>query len=401
MLWPGNQTNQPWDGGHVEARKQPPNFHPDRRLSDGLRDAGFVYLVTGDTVYRDAVRQALLSQVALPGTDFTNLSKWVPHIAEPSDNINIVIWARKLVYGYSYIRSSLSLSDKATIDRWFLNVATFWAKSNHAAIATRFPRRYQDDYKTPHGPYTPGDSLGKAHADGPMVYKFHRPWLNKPAAANALVGAVGALLEEPTLKEYAKRFVKEWLMFCVAPDGSVCDQVRWNKDSDPQKGFAYAGTVIGSIVSTIDHLARAGDSELYDYETSFGYYGWAGGPKSLRLVLQRFAALTLGERQISGGLRVYAGQEASTEQTKYIIGPGENLVYDICLIPANLYYKNATIRRAYTRPLPQQPKSGGYDPWGGDWGTYPGVRFMFGQLEGVVWPYPHRQSAIPTDERRP
>jgi hypothetical protein len=233
-----------------------------------------------------------------------------------------------------------------------------------------------------------------------MVYKFHRPWLNKPAALNALVGAVGVLLDEPTLKGHAKRFVKEWLMFCVAPDGSVCDQRRWNKDENPQVGFAYAGTVIGSIVSTVDHLARAGDSELYDYETSFGYYGWAGGPKSLRLVLQRFAALTLGERQMPGGVRVYASQETLTEPAKQI-GPGQMLAYDICLIPANLYYKDATVKQAYTRPLPQKPKNGGYDPWGGDWGTYPGIRFMFGQLEGTVWPYPPRQPAMLKEAQKP
>jgi hypothetical protein len=55
------------------------------------------------------------------------------------------------------------------------------------------------------------------------------------------------------------------------------------------------------------------------------------------------------------------------------------------LIPANLFHNDDAVEWAYTRPM--GPNTGAdYDAWGGDWGTYPGIRFMFGQLEGIVNP---------------
>lgn len=387
-LWPGNLTDQPWDGDKVQVRQQAVNVHPHRKQGDALRDAGFVYLLTGEIPYRDAVRQALLAQAGMPGADFHNVSRWNSQKAGlNNDNHNIVNWIRKLAYGYSYIRASVSPADKEVIDRWFLHAALFWDNCNHLYIAARFPRHYQDDYRLLQGSEKLEEPLGKTHWGGATVYKFHRAWLNKPAASNALVAAVGVLLGEATLKEHAKRFVKEWLMVCVTPDGTVCDQYRWNEHENPQTAFAYAGTAIGSIVTAADHLARAGDRELYEYTTSAGFYGWEGGPKGLRLVIQRLAELTLGDLGMAGGVKAFASKDESLTQLK-LIGPRSNMVYDLGLLPANLYYDNALVKKAYSRPLSSRPHSGGYDAFGGDWGTYPGVRFMFAELEGKVWPYP-------------
>jgi hypothetical protein len=237
---------------------------------------------------------------------------------------------------------------------------------------------------------------------GYMAYSFNYVWTNLGTHANALVAAVGVLLNNSTLKEHAKRFVKEWLMFAVAPDGTVVDQFRWNdQNGSPQLGYVYAGTALGSIITTVDHLARAGDAELYDYETSFGYYGWEGGPKSLRLVMQRYAHLTLGERSTGGGVRAYASKDGVLTQDK-LIGAGTPTIQALYLIPANLYYRDATVKKAYSQSLPKNPPGSGYDVWGGDWGTYPGIRFMFGQLEGTVWPYPGKRplpSSLPMEPR--
>jgi hypothetical protein len=183
-------------------------------------------------------------------------------------------------------------------------------------------------------------------------------------------------------------------MFAVARDGTIADQFRWNDAGNPQVGYGYAGTILGSIITVVDHLARAGDAELYAYETSFGHYGWEGGPKSLRLVMQRYARLALGERRMGEGALAYASKEAVHTPDK-LIGPGVTNIQEIYLIPANLYYRDATVKKAYSRPLPKTSRAGGYDAFGGDWGTYPGLRFMFGGLESVVWPYPGKQP-LPT-----
>lgn len=60
----------------------------------------------------------------------------------------------------------------------------------------------------------------------------------------------------------------------------------------------------------------------------------------------------------------------------------------------NVYYVSNYIKSIYTRtapntpPRPLNPASGGFDPYSGDWGSYPNVLFMYGEMEGLVWPYP-------------
>ena len=61
-----------------------------------------------------------------------------------------------------------------------------------------------------------------------------------------------------------------------------------------------------------------------------------------------------------------------------------------------MLFRDNAIKAAYTRTPPGPCVSGqslgsGY-AWGGDWYTYPGVLFMFGQMEGRVSPYGGRTS---------
>lgn len=384
-LWPGNQGNKQWDRNNATQGQQLGTGRPGRPQADGLRDAGFLFLVRGNEQYRDVVLQTLLKQATLAGTDFTNRAKW--NASRVGHDLNVVIWLRKLVYGYSYVRFSASQAQKDVLDKWFRDVGMFWDAVVHEQAAIRFPKRYLDDYTTRGSDNSLDAPLGRTHYGGPMVYKFHRAWVNQPAATNALVGSIGVLLGDETLKDHAKRFVKEWLMFAVAPDGSTADQRRWNGATAIQ-GFAYSGTVIGSMLSVADHLARAGDPELYEFKTSAGLFGWQGGPKSILRVMQHFASMTIGERNLGGGIKLYANTTDGAFTEHKVIGPQGRGIEDIFLIPGNLYYNDPICKQAYNRALPRKPRTGGYDVWGGDWGTYPSIRFMFGQLEGVVHPYP-------------
>jgi hypothetical protein len=178
-------------------------------------------------------------------------------------------------------------------------------------------------------------------------------------------------------------------MFNVAPDGTVADQFRWNTKTQDQPLWAYhyAGTVIGSIVATVDHLARAGDTSLYEYETSFGHFGWGGGPKSLKRVLRRFADLALSEQASAAKATAYASTDAQLQLSE-MIGPGKSHIHAIHLAPANVYYKDPILKKAYLHKLPRKPFGPGCNPWSGDWCTYPSVLFMFGRMDNRVWPYP-------------
>jgi hypothetical protein len=74
-------------------------------------------------------------------------------------------------------------------------------------------------------------------------------------------------------------------------------------------------------------------------------------------------------------------------------------INEVQTLIANLYYRDDYIRSVYKREAPGTPpypafvEQGAGDPEGGEGGTFPGVLFMFGDLEGEVWPYPDAEAA--------
>ena len=363
---------------------------PARTRDRGMRDAGFVYLVTGTASYRDAVLTQLLNQVKVTGTDFSNKTTWCvpgsPTLFETSN------WLRRLVYAYSYIRDGISAGNKSTLDTWFSNAGYYFAAHVHDPIAVRFPNRLLDDYAScASAGSCPGKDDGLLYYGGPMTKTFHEAWNNQPAVHAAMIAAIGVVTDDATLKARAKRFVQEWLKFAVWPEGAVVDQNRWRKGQTPQVAYTYAGTAIGSIVTIADHLARAGDTSLYKFATSDGMFGTQGGSKK---PLVGLTALCWPERMAQF---VSMRAPRQTSDPRFLIDPtaeltGKNVIAYINMAPANLYYKDQSVKKAYQTPIPRSYASGGYDPLGGDWGSYPDILFMFGGLENIVWPYPDQSS---------
>ncbi|NIQ38215.1 MAG: hypothetical protein GTN81_06465 [Proteobacteria bacterium] len=327
------------------------------------------------------MRKALLAQVVEVGTDFSKRARWC---GSSRGLFDVSSWVRRLAYGYSYVRSALSQEDRDTLDKWFLNGGNYFKDVLHETIARRFPKRLDDNYSTcASESFCPGKDRGLTHYGGYQTKNFQLAWNNQMAATAACLGAIAVLLDNGTLKSHAKRFVKEWLKYGVFPGGQIFDQMRWNTGYTPEHGYVYPGTAIGSIISIVDHLARAGDSELYEYSTSDGIYGTAGGSKSLLSVLRHFAG------QTNGDVVEYASTGPASDPN-LIIDTGStnfNMVTFVVLAPANIYYKDPELKRAYKTPIPSTYHTGGYDPLGGDWGSYPSIRFMFGEREQIAWPY--------------
>jgi hypothetical protein len=389
--WAGNTANQCWSGNAQYAASGFAPF-PGRTRGDKLRDAGFVYLLTGNTTYRDAVRDTLLAQTGIAGSSFANTTKWCTDNAERAGagDFEIANWLRKLVYGYSYIRNGLSSGDRATIDAWFLNAGNWWAKRLNNIVNINFPNQATENY-TCLG--CPGASHGLLYFGGLTGWQFQLTWSNKEMAYAAMVAAIGVTVDNADFKAAAKKRAKEWLMFNVGPLGDVYELLRW-QDGNAQTGFLYAGAVIGSVLTIADHLARAGDTELYIFSTTAGLQGFGGSPKTLQLVAERYAKFVIAERGLgAGGVTVYASNTSTTDPAKRI-GPGTIRADDIVLMPSQLFFKNSFVERALARAYPTSPANGGYDPWGGDWGTYPSARFMFGRMGGVVHPYPRQQNDL-------
>jgi hypothetical protein len=403
--WPGNTYNSAWLGRSVQLCNQLPNVYPggsssgcrgSRTHGAKVRDAGFAYMVTGDTKYSTAVRSLLLTQAAIAGTNWANTTKWpttyvsITNNGWAHDDHFITIWLRELLYAYSYTKATFSAGEKATMKTWFENAATWFAKNQHDEVDGQFPNRLSGSW-TQSG--NKGSSEGFTHSGGYEVFDFYHPWSNKRYGMTAFVTAFGVEFNNATLIHYAKTHLKEWLMFNVYPNGTTAEQKRWNDDGNPQTGFAYATTVIGSYITSVDHLARAGDTEIYHYSTSAGRFGSEGGPKSLLKVLQRYADQALGNTRayISGGTQEWRSIDPDGESGAPVI---RHWVTDLAVCQANVFFKDAKLRQNCQRSTPANPNHGGYNPWGGDWGNLPGVRFMFGQMDGKVWPYSSSQQLL-------
>ena len=231
--WPGNQTNQRWNDTKVKSKQQGKNLHPSRDKGQKLRDAAFVYLLEGNTRYRDQVRDTLLAEARKPGADFCDKSKWnYQNKPNGQEDFSIPNYVRKLAYGYSYLRSTLSPSDRKTLNAWFLCAGQYFDALVHNNVKARFPHRLSDDYSlTSNSKYSPGHDSGATHYGGHHVHTFHKAWVNIPATYTAAVATIGIMMENMTLKNNAKRFFKEWVKYCVDADGFVCDQFRWNTKS--------------------------------------------------------------------------------------------------------------------------------------------------------------------------
>ncbi len=401
--WVGNQLNTSWEGGIVRGGSQYPNHFPcstpsnpdagNRTCGDHLRDAAFLFMLTGDTSYRDPVRTWLLNHDATPGLDFTNTTKWRTTYRDQSSDFHVYVWVRKVTYAYSYIRNTLSAGDRMTIDAWLLGAGRWFDKVTSNEVKAVHPNRDSGVYSS-----SAGSAAALTHYNGWGVPASSDTHESKQAMAQAAVAAVAVVVNDSALKASSKRWVKEWLRFRVFPDGTVGDQARWIRfltaPGSPGLGYSYLTSALSHVTSIVDHLARDRDTELYTYTTSEGNGGsgrtnTAGGPKSFLKSIRRMADINLNN------IPVYGSSDAILTACKRINWNVQNcsplethrIVQDVFSTQANLFTPDSVVKQNYMRTMPTNPTHGGYDPWGGAYGILPGARFMFGDMEGRVSPY--------------
>ena len=365
-----------------------------------MLNAGFYYLVTGDTDYRDAVRTELLTQAAVAGVDFSNTTRWcVNEEQDTSPHWNIGNWITRLLYAYDYIRPTLTEGDQTTLDTWFLNYATY-AKSaidyiiclegQYGGYAFPYAERYAENYSNPTDAGV-GSSQKDVYDGGATRDNWTEwHWNNRSAMIVRAFTLIGIMQNNTTLIDAGKLFFKEWLRFSVFPDNTPSEFGRW-LDTNPCLGWSYASYIIGSMCTIADALGRTGDYSMFDYSTSAGYNGSAGGTKSLHNVIVEFCKYVNHDNS-----RYIPGH---ANEANYLIDSiddisGENRAEDTAVVMANLYYEDAYVKSIYTRAAtgapdyPATPSTSWATGWSGECGTLPGILFMFGQNEGVVDPYP-------------
>jgi hypothetical protein len=368
-----------------------------RTQGENLLAAAFYSLVANDTTTRNNVRDELLAQAAMPGTQWI-APQWVAssNCADGDDaSFDIVNWLTKLLFAYDYIRSSLTSTQQTTLDAWFLKAASLWEAATAHIIEIRFPNRNNDDYTTLGVPTTCNFTVVTHYGGWNTCQWWMEAWNNRGSTHIRFAGLVGIMQNNTTLQTKAKRWFKEVLRFVVFPDNTIKEFNRW-EPTIPTLGWTYAALMIGAMSTLADAFARNGDLELYNYSTSLGRaeHGTAGGPKSLS------GMITLFMQYVNHTISRYGtDQAANNGNPNYLIdsedGVGAYKYVDDTYFPLpNLFYKSAFNKSIYLRTASGAPAyppgggvTGGWTPFTGEWGIYPGVLFQFGQMDSNVWPY--------------
>jgi hypothetical protein len=371
---------------------------PARNLARLLLEAAFYYLVNtgaGDREeVRTKVRDELLAQAGTAGTIYTNTSRWCPGdpygpLIDENPGFDMSNWMTRLIFAYDYIRPTLSGGDQTTLDAWFLSWAQFTRPNIDGWLASaRYPGRESDDYSSPTDQGVGSADFKKTHYDGWQSDGWIQAFGNNRGGAYVRYWALaGILFNDATLKTSAKRWFKEAIMFGTFADGTLSEMYRW-EDDYPTLGWDYAALQIGELVTMADVFARSGDTELYEYSTSTGYNGTAGGPKSLGQMVTLFLSFVDGTL-VRYGTETPGNNGVAAYKIDTIDGvSGDEYVDDTNIVHGNLYYRSAYNKSVYLRTASGAPAyplgggtSGGWTPFTGDWGTYPAMLFMYGQME--------------------
>lgn len=391
-----------------------PNGYFDNTVVDtyalGLRlkDCAFVWVMTGDTRYRDAAKTGLLNQIRLAKTNFAGTSfrdNFGPNAGsfqiDGNPLFSICEWAGRLEMCYDYLKESFTTAERTECLTWFKNAALFFQRNLDNELGTFFTDRFAQNYTLRRNT---GYTAKTTHIGGYTIPAIGPVFNNRKFVMAKLFAMTTILLNDgdPTnLTRSARRFVEEWLRFSVFPDGTQAEMERSFNNQFEEQGWSYGMSCITIALQIADLFARhKSDRSLYEYTTNQGWLNTipSSGVKDLWTVIKctlGYLDGTLSRYAIQVGNEVYK-IDGIDEETKWYT------VQDTSFASiSNYYYLTKTttedknyIKLHYTRkypgskPLPVNAANGG--PWPG-WctpsGQTPSHLFQYAFFEGLTDPY--------------
>ncbi|MBT34196.1 MAG: hypothetical protein CMO01_31415, partial [Thalassobius sp.] len=429
----------------VDDREPRPNINSRDYGALSIQNAGFVYqMIGGDggnisgkkgTEFANAVRTEMLWYASNQWLDFTNSNRW--SLSKPFYDRNpgffIACWLNTVVNAYDYTRGSsvYSSSEKAKIETWLLNASKFYFSMLTKYTTLVFPNYASNEYSVTTNSW-PDNVRGEAWSGSPYTsYGINESYSNRTTAMWRFVMRASILLKNnsshgsqaKTQISAAKRWVKEWIVFGTFSDGTFADSHRGDT-SYPQKGLSYTSVALGSIVDMIDAYVRNQQSDsdyenLYEWQLKPGtseynkYFPSSTSSRAWRKSIELSEPKGI-KKIITTYLKHFDGSYGNTRRwgTYNIDGYSapsstpRKIEMDRWVALANIYYQDNYIKSIYTRTASgtrgysSNPTSAGSYPINiGSWGSHPGTLFMFGQMEGKVWPYSGSSSKPVTDTK--
>ncbi|WP_020528950.1 choice-of-anchor D domain-containing protein [Flexithrix dorotheae] len=413
----------------VDDKEPRPHTNGDHS-ANSVMHAGFTHLLLGDkgtlTVggksytgkdFANAVRKELLHYSSDKYLDFSNRSRWVvgpKGFADRNPGFFIAEWCSKMLFAYDYTKYSevYSSAEKAKIENWIKNAAIFF----DAVYNTNLDEAFDGGRKYNNYGSVSNSNLHKyanhTYDNGEPIYYFSTNYNNRRSAQFRFSFLVGLFLNEKYLIDNGVKVFKEWIVFGTFKDGSHADMYRGGGGSRVNTGINYTSACVDHAISMADAYARKYDNSLYDYETNETelqkffpdsqkgkpwYKNLAVNGKSLKNVINSFVRYF---DQSYGNSRTWGGVKISTSSK----------AYDTWVSQANIYYYGKdpewakNVKSIYTRQksgtiaYPSNPTNGSFNGWGGCAYAYPSKLFLFGQMEGKVWPYNDGTPQPPVEE---
>jgi hypothetical protein len=214
-------------------------IRPGRANGGLMARSAFNFLLTGDPSYAAPVRQELLSQIAAPGTDWANGSKWCSNNLGGTNILEIVPWIFHLTTAFDYLNAGgytgLSTQEKTNIMTWLHNAAILW-DAVQVRIIQNFTS-YSGIYNTPQALTCvggcPGSRLPDTYWGGYPVYTSGgNTFYGQLAECPQLAMAVGLMTNDQTLINHAVAYVTAFFKAGIYDNGAVADFRRWS-DCNP------------------------------------------------------------------------------------------------------------------------------------------------------------------------
>lgn len=386
----------------TKPETNPPHAVKPVREGIKLRDAAFYYLLTGSATHGNKAKEILLKQTREPSVDFSDRGIWTLEIGSQPPMFHVAEWVTTLLHTYEYIKPLYSAAEQKEIKKWFHNAGIFFDENVSRELDRLFVDRKNGNYTlSGYSKAVTEKNVNKnmsTHIGGHKIHALAAwNYQNRQASQVRTVAEVGFLVGDEALKSSAHRTVKEFVAFWIFPSG-LTNEFHRGIANYPEAGFYYSFMQVEILLSIADLFARNGDTSLYDYKTSKGWFGTEGGEKSLWLVARTLCQLKNGEYydKLTNSNKLYVVKKDpyylidGREQNNYFTKSPLIYVQEIYLAQYNIYFNDQYVKDTYMKALNTTTRISSAGPHHYDqgvWGVCPSKRMMFWDLEGKIWPY--------------
>lgn len=249
-----------------------------RQMASDMMSAAYAAIVTENTAVAESIVAEIAWQASQTQLNYANRTLWPYDYYHDLNPLFIhALWVLDYVVAYDVCKTMGvgTGTQQADIEKWFLDLADLCEQILQNNLGKRFPNRRSDSYAARDQLVDNEAFVAMRTADGnavwyPRILLFYN---NRRHDQATLCGMVGALTGNQFYIDEFKRYTREWVMF----GNSVSSGSRYHwgdvdrgSTNAPQLGLSYGINSTSRMLNAIDAIARQGDTDIYDFQSSEG-----------------------------------------------------------------------------------------------------------------------------------